>query len=140
MSALTFYGAPEKMTRRLAGTVIGSQGLAVFFGALVARGLASARGDAGSGSFLLVGSVLAVLCILDAGLLRRPWGITLGWLLQVATLLSALVVPMMLAVGLIFGALWVTALVQGGRMDELTRQHLAKSESEAESGQPPTDR
>jgi len=136
VSALTFYGAPEKMTRRLAATVIGSQGLAVFFGALVARGLASARGDAGSGSFLLVGSVLAVLCILDAGLLRRPWGITLGWLLQVATLLSALVVPMMLVVGLIFGALWVTALVQGGRMDELTRQHLA----EAESGQPPTDR
>jgi hypothetical protein len=45
---------------------------------------------------------------------------------------------MMLVVGLIFGALWVTALVQGDRMDELTRQHLA--EAEADSGQPPTDR
>jgi len=43
--APTLYGAPGKMTRRLAGTVIGAQGLAVFFGALVARGLASAKGE-----------------------------------------------------------------------------------------------
>ena len=130
MSALTFYGAPEKMTRRLAATVIGSQGLAVFFGALVARGLASARGDAGSGSFLLVGSVLAVLCILDAGLLRRPWGITLGWLLQLATLLSALVVPMMLVVGLFFLALWVTCLVKGASIDA----EMARRERQASDG------
>ena len=134
--SLVLYGVPEKMTRRLAATVIGSQGLAVFFGALVARALAAAQGTSSSGTFMALGSVIAVLCILDAGLLRRPWGITLGWLLQIATLASALVVPMMLIVGLIFGALWVTALVQGARMDALTRAHVA----EAGSGAPPADR
>ena len=114
----TLYGAPGRMTRRLAGTVIVAQGLAVFFGALVARGLAAAHGSGTSNTFLLIGSVLAVVCILDAGLLRRPWGITLGWVLQIATFAYAFIVPMMLFVGLMFGALWLTALVQGRSMDE----------------------
>jgi putative exporter of polyketide antibiotics len=118
MSALVLYGVPGKMTRRLAGVVIGAQGLAVFFGALVARALASAKGSPTANTFLLLGSLLAVLCILDAGLLRRPWGITLGWVLQVATLACALVVPLMLLVGALFAALWTTTLVQGHNMDE----------------------
>jgi hypothetical protein len=116
------YGAPGKMTRRLAGAVIGAQGLAVFFGALVARGLASADGSNTSSTFLFVGSLLAVLCILDAGLLRRPWGVTLGWTLQIATLACAFVVPMMLFVGVLFGALWLTALAQGRVLDEHVTQ------------------
>ena len=122
MSALTFYGVPGKMTRRLAGVVIGTQGLAVFFGALVARALAAVNGSNTSNTFLLIGSLLAVVCILDAGLLRRPWGVTVGWVLQLATLACAFVVPAMLPVGLLFGALWLTALVQGRTMDEHTRR------------------
>jgi hypothetical protein len=122
LRSLPFSGVPEKMTRRFAAVVIASQGLAVFFGALVARAIASADGQSSSGGYMLVGSVIAVLCILDAGLMRRPWGVTLGWLLQLATLLSTVIVPMMLVVGLLFLALWVTALVQGVSMDALTRR------------------
>ena len=118
VSGLTFHGVPGKMTRRLAGVVIATQGLAVFFGALVARALAAVQGSPASSAFLLIGSLLALLCILDAGLLRRPWGLTLGWVLQVATVACALVVPLMLPVGLVFGALWLTALVQGRRLDD----------------------
>ena len=114
----TLYGAPGKMTRRLAGTVLGAQGLAIFFGALVARGLASANGADTSSTFLLLGSGLAVLCILAAGVLRRPWGVTLGWGLQIATFAFGFIVPAMLVVGVLFGALWLTALVQGRAMDE----------------------
>lgn len=121
MSALSLYGVPGKMTRRLLGVVIGTQGLVVFFGALVARSLAAAAGAPTSRTFLLLGSLLAVLCLLDSGLLRQPWGITVGWLLQIATLACAFVIPLMLVVGLLFGALWITALVQGRAMDEHTR-------------------
>ena len=142
MRALAIYGIPGKMTRRLAGVVIGTQGLAVFFGALVARSLASVTGSSDSGRFLLSGSLLAVLCILDAGLLRRPWGITLGWALQLATFACAFIVPAMLAVGLLFGALWLAALVQGRAMDEHTQRVDAQwhksnesNESSGESGQ-----
>ena len=118
MSGLRLYGVPGKMTRRLAGLVVASQGLAVFFGALVARGLGSATGSNTSSTFMLMGSLLAGLCILDAGLLRQPWGITLGWILQIATLACAFVVPTMLFVGVLFGALWLTALAKGRAIDE----------------------
>ncbi len=142
MRSLTLYGVPGKMTRRLAGVVIGTQGLAVFFGALVARALAAstakATGSSTSGTFLLAGSLLAVLCILDAGLLRRPWGITLGWALQVATLACAFIVPAMLVVGLLFGALWVLALVQGRAMDEHTRRVDAQWHASHEPSEPST--
>ena len=120
MSALRLYGIQGKMTRRLAGLVIAAQGLAVFFGALVARALAAAGDSPSSNMPLLIGSLLAVLCILDAGMLRWPWGITLGWVLQIATLATAFIVPAMLLVGLLFGALWLTALIQGRAMDEHT--------------------
>jgi Protein of unknown function (DUF4233) len=121
MSALALYGVQAKMTRRLVGVVMGTQGLAVFFGALVARALAAAKGSHTSSTFLLVGSLLAVACLLDAGLLRLPWGITAGWVLQAATLACAFIVPVMLLVGLLFGGLWLTALVQGRKMDDHTR-------------------
>ena len=138
MSALTLYGAQGKMTRRLAGVVIGTQGLAVFLGALVARALAAAEGSPTSSTFLLIGSLLALLCVLDAGLLGRPWGITLGWVLQIATLACAFIVPTMLFVELVFGALWLTALVQGHTMDENIRrvdaQWHAAQEAPAQEG------
>ena len=82
LRSLPFHGVPEKMTRRFAAVVIASQGLAVFFGALVARAIAAADRQSSASTFLILGSVIAVLCLLDAGLLRRPWGVTLGWVLQ----------------------------------------------------------
>jgi len=141
MSAVTPYGPLGKMTRRLLGVVIATQGLVVFFGALVARALASARGSHTSGALLLIGSLVAVLCILDAGLLGRPWGITLGWVLQLATLACAFIVPVMLLVGLLFAALWLTALVQGRNMDEHTRAvdaqwHAAQEKSAPHTSEP----
>jgi hypothetical protein len=144
LRSLPFYGAPEKMTRRFAAVVIASQGVALFFGALVARAIAAADRQSSAGAFLVIGSVIAVVCILDAGLLRRPWGVTLGWVLQLATLLSALVVPMMLIVGVLFLALWVTALVQGVKMDALTRRVDARwyaehGSDEQEPGASPSD-
>lgn len=117
------YGVGEKMTRRFAGIVVGSQTLVVFLGALVAWAIGKAQNNAAHTSYLVVGLVLAVLCVIAAGTLRRPWGVTLGWLVQCATLLAGFVLPMMFVVGLMFLALWITALVQGRKMDELTARH-----------------
>lgn len=114
------YGVGERMTRRLAGVVIGCQSLVVFFGTLVAFTLGRANGEPSHTAYLVVGLVLMLACILAAASLRTVWGVSLGWLLQVATLTSALVVGLMLVVGLVFLALWITALVQGRKMDALT--------------------
>lgn len=118
MKGIVFYGALGKFTWRMLATVLGSQGVVVFLGALVARGLASAEGDDRSHAWLWTGVGLAVLCWLAAGMMRRPWGVTLGWLIQVLTFASAVVVPAMLGVGLIFLALWVGSLVLCHRVEE----------------------
>jgi high-affinity Fe2+/Pb2+ permease len=119
MAAVPFYGATGKFTWRMGAVVLGAQSVVVFLGALVARTLAAAQGDASSGTYLLVGCGLAVLCLLAAGLMRRPYGVTVGWLIQVATFLSGFVLPMMIIVGVIFLLLWVTCLWQGQRIDAM---------------------
>jgi hypothetical protein len=135
---LTFYGQLGKFSWRMLATVLAGESVIVFFGALVARAMASAGGDARGGTWLATGSALAVLCLVAAGTMRRPWGVTLGWAVQALTLLSALVVPAMLLVGLLFLALWVLCMVQGRRVDELQAQRAAQGEPvQGEPGQGP---
>jgi hypothetical protein len=115
---LVFYGSLGRFTWRMLATVLAAQGIVVFLGALVARGLANAVGDDRDSTWLWVGIGLAVLCFVAAGLMRHPWGVTLGWLIQVATFASAAVVPAMLAVGVIFLALWVGSLILCRRVED----------------------
>ena len=101
-----------KMTRRLCSVVLIFEGFVVFFGALVASRVS---GDVSSGTALAVGGGLALGCVLATGLLRSPAGIPVGWALQVLVLATAVIVPAMLFMGLLFGGLWIAAL-RIGRM------------------------
>jgi hypothetical protein len=118
VKGVVFYGSLGKFTWRMLATVLAGQGIVVFLGALVARGLAHASGDDRGGTWLWVGIGLAVLCFLAAGLMRRPWGVTLGWLIQLATFVAALVVPAMVVVGILFLVLWVGSLVLCRRVED----------------------
>lgn len=125
-SPIPVVGPLGKMSRRFASVTLFSQAFAVFFGALTARALAHAAGDERSTWYLVAGSALAAACLLGMVVLRRPWGVTVGWVLQALTVASALVEPAMLVVALIFLGLWIAALYWGHRMDELTRQFEAR--------------
>lgn len=125
MRGVVFYGALGKFTWRMLATVLVSQGIVIFLAALVARGLADAQGDAAGGRWLWIGVGLAVLCFLAAGVMRRPWGVTLGWLLQVVTIASAVVVPVMLVVGAMFLILWVGSLVVCRRVEDQVAEREA---------------
>ncbi|WP_286956350.1 MULTISPECIES: DUF4233 domain-containing protein [Arsenicicoccus] len=133
MKGLMLHGVPRALTRRLLSAVIASESVVVFFGALVAMSLDRAEGGSGT-TWLVAGSILAVLCIVDAGMLRRPWGVTLGWFLHLATLVSALVVPMMFWVFVIFCGLWVVALVQGRKIDDLADEACLRHDAERSTG------
>ena len=119
---LVLYGRTGKFTWRMCALVLATQSILVFFGALVARAIAAADATGPAAAYLIVGSALAVLCLVAAGLMRSPVGVTLGWLIQLATFAAAVVVPLMAVVGLIFTGLWATCLVQGGRIDAATPQ------------------
>ncbi|NUO36147.1 MAG: DUF4233 domain-containing protein [Dermatophilaceae bacterium] len=136
MRSIPFYGLTGKFTFRMLATVLGGESICIVLGALVARGVSAANDGGGrSTAYLLVGFGLGALCVVAAGMMRRPWGLTLGWVVQALTLLSALVVPMMLVVGLFFLALWVTCLVKGAQIDaEMSRREAAAGAGEGPSG------
>lgn len=75
-----------------------------------------------------IGVGLAVLLLLAIGTLRRPWGVGVGWVLQVAVLALGLLVPLMFLVGAIFAILWFFAIRNGRRVDALRAARAAESD------------
>lgn len=73
--------------------------------------------DVSTGTGLGIGLGLAVLCVLTAGLLRRPWAYALGWAIQVAAIALGFVVGIMFVLGAIFALLWGTADGLGRRIE-----------------------
>lgn len=67
---------------------------------------------------LLIGGVLAFMCILALGTIRfGRVGIIIGWITHALMLATAFILPPALFVGLLFTALWVFAIVRGGSLD-----------------------
>ncbi|MGH3458024.1 DUF4233 domain-containing protein [Aeromicrobium sp.] len=64
-----------------------------------------------------LGLGLAVLCVLTAGLLRRPWAYTAGHLLQVGAICLGFLVPVMFFVGAMFAGLWALAYLLGRKIE-----------------------
>ncbi|KGN39146.1 DUF4233 domain-containing protein [Knoellia subterranea] len=129
MSRIPVTGTLGKFTWRMLAMVLGGQAIVIGLGALVARGTAIASGDDNAETLLWGGVALAVLALIAAGLMRGPLGLPLGWLVQLLTWASAVVVPAMIGVGLVFTGLWVYMLVKGQETDAL----VAARERDAES-------
>ena len=75
---------------------------------------------------LVAGVVVAVAMVATARFVQKPAGAFVGWMLQLIVLASALLVPAMALVVLIFGGMWVYARVQGPRIEA----RMAASEGE----------
>jgi len=72
-------------------------------------------------------AALAVLLLLGSGLVRRPYGVAVGWVLQALVCLSGPLVPAMGVLGLVFLGVWVVALVYGAKGDRLAAENKAKA-------------
>ncbi len=84
---------------------------------------------------LWVGIGLTVACLVAAGTLRRYVGYPLGWAIQVASLALGFVVPVMVVLGVAFGALWTTAYLLGDRID---RERAERALLESSGSEPPS--
>lgn len=69
-----------------------------------------------------IGVGLVVLCLVAAGMVTRPGGIALGWLVQVLVIACGFVVIDMFVMGAIFAALWWAAVHYGRNVDALRTQ------------------
>jgi hypothetical protein len=100
--------------RRLCATVLIFEVVVIWLAIPVAITIAHAKpGPAG-----VVGGVLALAALVIAALVGRPgqgWTLVGGTVLQVAVIATGVVVPAMYGLGVIFGALWLTAIWLGRR-------------------------
>lgn len=123
MTRLPLYGRQGKFTFRLLAIALFGQSIILSFFALVARGNAIAAGRPEEGDQLMwVGLGLALLALVASGLMRRPYGITLGWVVQALTWASAALVTAMIGVAVVFTVLWVLMLVQGMKVDRIVAE------------------
>ena len=66
---------------------------------------------------LWVGLGLAVACLLLAGMLRKEWAYSLGWVIQGAAIGLGFVIPLMFVLGGIFALLWASAYFLGIKIE-----------------------
>ena len=103
----------RSVQRSMCAAMLSLQAVVLFLAGLVMTGLT----DIGFGAAVGIGLGLAVLSLLAAGMLGRRQGYWLGWTVQVVTLALGFVVPIMFALGLVFGGLWAGAYFLGDKVD-----------------------
>lgn len=105
--------------RAMAATVLMFEAFVVVFAALVAKDLSDLSTTQAVGGGVVFASVL----VLASGVLGRRGGYWVGSVLQVALVATAVVVPVMLGIGLLFTGLWVAAVVIGTRIERDRDRH-----------------
>lgn len=104
----------QRPARRMFATAtLTLQALVLFFATLVAHGLA----DLPRVAVWSVGMSLAILCILVVGLLRFEWGYWLGWAVQAVILTTALWLPAIAIISIVFIGIWLWGELAGKKID-----------------------
>lgn len=117
-SAMRIAGArrgPASTQKALASVVLGFELFIVVLIGLTLFGLTTLEPrELG----LYLGGGLAVVILVGlAGMRRGRFGIITGWVLHALMLLTAIILPMALIVGVLFTALWIYCMVRGARID-----------------------
>jgi len=105
--------------RVMAAAVLTMESLLMGFALLIAK-------DSATSTQLILGGVLALLFILNAGLLKRRGGYLLGSILQLCLIGYGLVVPQMYYMGGLFLILWISAIVLGRRGEAIKAALIAQ--------------
>lgn len=109
--------APRTLVQKLAPIVLGFEAIVVLLAGLTIFGLKSLPDGIPHWWAVVGGVIVAVVMIAVAGMITRPWAITVGWVLQAIVALSAIFVPAILLVALVFGGMWAYATIMGARLD-----------------------
>jgi len=105
-----------------ASTLIG-EFFVIGFAGLVAMQMS----DLSTATIWAVSGIAMLLSLLLCGMLTRPGGVQLGWLLQFALIASGFVVPTMFFLGAVFAALWWASVHFGRKIDEAKARWAAEA-------------
>jgi len=114
----------RSIRRSLCAAMLVLQAVVLFLTGVVTIGLT----DLGATTSLAGGAGLALLCVVVAGLLGRPFGYAAGWLVQVLSIALGFVVTAMFFLGAVFAALWATSYFLGDRIDRERAERLVLEE------------
>ena len=87
--------------------------------------------DNHSATALWIGGVIAILCLLTAGMMKSMRGWYIGTVLQVALIAYGAVIPLMYFMGVLFAGLWATAYVVGRKGEAIRAALIAEAEKKA---------
>ena len=105
--------------RVLAAAVLTMESILMGFALLIAK-------DDASLTQIILGALLAILFIFNAGLLKRRGGYLLGSFLQIFLIGYGLVVPHMYYMGGVFATLWIIAILLGRRGEAIKASLIAQ--------------
>ncbi|MEV6566830.1 DUF4233 domain-containing protein [Streptomyces kronopolitis] len=105
-----------------ASTLIG-EFFVIGFAGLVAMQMS----DLPTATIWTVSGIGMLLSLLLCGMLTRPGGVQLGWLLQLALIAAGLVVPTMFFLGVVFAALWWASVHYGRKIDAAKARWAAEA-------------
>lgn len=112
---------PRGLAQKLGSIVLAFEAIVVGLAGLTVYGLKALGPGIEPWWGIVGGAVVALAMIVAAGLMGSRAGIVMGWILQVIVLLSAILVPAILLVVIIFGGMWAYAMIVGGRADRAAR-------------------
>lgn len=115
----------------LGSIVLGFESIVVFLGGLVVFGLRVLPETVPPWWGIVAGTLLALVMVVTAGMLRHRWAIVVGWVLQAVVALGGFLVPALVIVALIFGGMWAYATIKGAALD---RRNAALTDSGPSNG------
>ncbi|WP_432394472.1 DUF4233 domain-containing protein [Pseudarthrobacter sp. L19] len=116
-------GMPKKRRSTkvmFASTVLLLEAFVAIFGTLAVFGLR--RGEFAPALVFGLGIGLALVLALTCAVLTKPWGVALGWVLQLVLILTGFVEPTMFVVGALFALTWWYGIRTGIRIDREAAQ------------------
>jgi hypothetical protein len=114
----------RSLTESLLSIVLALEAVLVFFIALTVYGLhALPPLEAFVG-----GAALAILLALATRVVRYPWGVWVGWVLQVALLATGILLPALYIAAAIFVAMWIFCFVRARQIDRANLVSSAPAE------------
>jgi hypothetical protein len=84
--------------------------------------------DHHSATALWIGALIAILCLLTAGMMKSMRGWYMGSLIQLAVIGYGVVIPLMYFMGALFAGLWVAAFVIGRKGEAIRASLIAAQE------------
>lgn len=108
---------PRTLVQKLAPIVLGFESIVVFLAGLTIFGLRTLPDGIPQWWGIVGGAVVGLACIAIAGMITRSWAIAAGWVIQAIIALSAILVPAILLVVVVFGGMWGYATIMGARLD-----------------------